>query len=113
MRHVLLSVVLLVVWASSAAGQEAANTSERRSIAFVGVMHGVTETLLMLNESGVLPDLKICPPEEATPRQFIRVVVEYLHEHPEELREPDGVLIMKAMSDAFPCQHAESAAALE
>ncbi len=46
----------------------------------------------------------LCPPSGLTPEQAIRVVVEYLRDHPRRLHENDAPLIFEALTEAFPCQ---------
>jgi len=51
-----------------------------------------------------IPSLPFCPPDSATFRQFIKVVVKYLNNNPEEkLYLPPGVLVFNAFKEAFPC----------
>jgi Rap1a immunity proteins len=44
-----------------------------------------------------------CMPEGVTMVQVKRVVVDYLQEHPEELRYSSVVLVHNALKHAFPC----------
>ena len=41
-------------------------------------------------------------------KQFARITVRYLTEHPEELHEIDLLLILRALQQAFPCETDEN-----
>ena len=45
-----------------------------------------------------------CIPQEASPKQVIRVVVKYLEDHPEELHRPAYWPVSIALPAAFPCE---------
>jgi len=44
-----------------------------------------------------------CLPANATRNQFALVVSKYLHDHPEQLNEPDIALVLAAYENAWPC----------
>jgi hypothetical protein len=46
----------------------------------------------------------ICFPEGVTTGQNIKIVMEYLENHPQELQKRQGSLIYVALRDAFPCR---------
>jgi len=46
---------------------------------------------------------KVCPPENSTYGQQVRVVVKYMQDHPEELHMRNTTLLEKALAKAFPC----------
>jgi hypothetical protein len=46
----------------------------------------------------------VCIPEKVPLLQLARVVVKWLHEHPERLHEPISGLVKDAINDAFPCK---------
>jgi Rap1a immunity proteins len=46
----------------------------------------------------------ICPPEEGTMAQAVRVVVRYMEARPERLHEPFRQLAVDAMRAAWPCK---------
>ncbi len=45
-----------------------------------------------------------CRPEKLPHGQFIRIVVRYLQQHPEQLHYSASLLILQALKEAFPCQ---------
>lgn len=45
----------------------------------------------------------VCLPEGLEVSQLVRIVVEYLNEHPKDLDHPAFVIITEALSNAFPC----------
>jgi hypothetical protein len=47
---------------------------------------------------------KVCPADNATYGQEVRVVVKYLQDHPEELHLRNTTLVEKALAKAFPCK---------
>jgi hypothetical protein len=46
----------------------------------------------------------ICIPIPVTGVQLRLVVVKYMHDHPQELEQPGGVLTSHALTAAFPCK---------
>jgi hypothetical protein len=46
---------------------------------------------------------RYCFPKEGTNDEVIKVLLKYLHDRPEELHVPSGVIFIRAMSKAFPC----------
>ena len=46
----------------------------------------------------------ICFPESITTGQNIKIVMDYLDNHPQELQKRQGPLIYVALKDAFPCR---------
>ena len=64
---------------------------ERMDLGYcLGLVRGVTETLVLLNKI------------EPNPQGGVRLVQKYLHDHPEELVNPDTVLVFRALTEAFP-----------
>jgi len=47
---------------------------------------------------------KVCPEDNATYGQEVRVVVKYLQDHPEELHLRNSTLVEKALAKVFPCR---------
>lgn len=44
-----------------------------------------------------------CPPEKATLRQTVNIIVKYLRDHPETRQERSITLMASAMREAWPC----------
>jgi len=44
-----------------------------------------------------------CFPDGSTKGQYARVLVRFLNDHPERLHEDEGVLVLEAFEQAFPC----------
>ena len=61
-----------------------------------GYISGVFDNSIIIN--------KQCLPQNATSGQMIKVVVEYLKEHPERLTTSASVLVQVAINEAFPCK---------
>lgn len=69
-----------------------------------GMVEGVRNTLVLLNEY-VDGGLKICWPESGIPNgQAIRILVKYLKEHPADLNDDQTLITMMAFKDAYPCK---------
>ena len=45
----------------------------------------------------------VCIPEEKGVSDYVRIVLDYLNEHPEDLEHPAFQLITKAFAEIFPC----------
>ena len=50
------------------------------------------------------PTVKFCAPKEVDYAQEIKVVTKFLNNHPEVLHKPATMLVIAAMSIAFPCK---------
>ena len=48
-------------------------------------------------------DMRFCPPDNSTYKQALRVVLKFLHAHPELLHEEFKVLAHRALKEARPC----------
>lgn len=46
---------------------------------------------------------RVCPPAAVTTGQLVRVVYNWLEDHPERLHEASIFLVIEATRDAFPC----------
>jgi hypothetical protein len=67
----------------------------------VGYLLGIDD---MRRFSATLPHRSTdCMPEGVTMAQMKEIVVNYLQEHPEELRYSSAVLVHNALKHAFPC----------
>ncbi|GAA0427106.1 hypothetical protein GCM10008969_58360 [Pseudomonas veronii subsp. inensis] len=81
-----------------------ANTDELGIGQCFGLVEGVRNTLVYLNDF-VESDLKICWPEEGIPNgQAVRILVKYLNEHPADLNDDQTLLTMMAFKKAYPCK---------
>lgn len=78
-------------------------TDNYRNEVWDGECGGTVDSLLFLRES--LPDgFKVCHPKGVTSAQAVRVVVNYLQAHPQDLHQPFRILAMTALSQAWPCK---------
>ena len=48
--------------------------------------------------------LSVCAPPESRLTQFVRIFVAFANRHPELLHEPAGLVALRALREAFPCQ---------
>lgn len=71
----------------------------RLNLAFAASRGGPSKAALEF----ALPLSRICSPQEASGGQLTRVLVKWLHDHPERLHEPMTNLTLDALRDAFPC----------
>ena len=123
MRCMLLSVALVLAsWPISAAVQitlftgdtllgrceellgnqeQLANRADGRYC--LGLVKGVSWTFESFRVRGEHPDLTVCIPPMAPTLQHVRVVVEYLNEHPSDLHLSDVALVEWALREAYPC----------
>jgi len=68
-----------------------------------GLVEGVRNTLVYLNDS-LGSNLRVCWPDKGIPNgQAVRVVVKYLNDHPAELNLDQTLLTMLAYKTAYPC----------
>jgi len=75
----------------------------------MGIVEGVGSTMALLvsGEDALDHTYSVCFPEYGinTP-QAVRVVVNYLVNHPKDLHHMDVMLVMAAFLDAYPCESA-------
>ena len=71
-------------------------------IAFFDGFSSALDTLVAL---AMLSQEDYCAPSALPPRQMIRVVADYLEEHPEKLHYHRNYVIILALAKAFPCEH--------
>ncbi len=60
-----------------------------------GYVAGVSDSL-----AGIL----FCPPDGISVGQALGIVKKFIRENPEELCMPAGMIVIKALSSAFPCE---------
>lgn len=65
-----------------------------QGVYFAGYINGVNDTM-----SGV----GVCSPDNATRRQIVDVVKQYLITHPATRNDPASLLAVRALSEAWPC----------
>jgi hypothetical protein len=80
-------------------GYHGSATDEIKAAYCVGVVHAV---VFFQKETVVFPE-----DGNPDPKQLIRVVDKYLHDHPEELAKPDTYLVIVALGKAFPPKRAQ------
>ena len=49
----------------------------------------------------------VCIPEDKEPSDLVKILIEYLKEHPNDLNDPANQLIIKAFSEIYPCPQTE------
>lgn len=64
-----------------------------------GFIHG----MLDVSRSAEAQGLQSCPPAGVTVGQVTRVVVDYVHTHPEQRHMPDTQLAIVALKSTYPC----------
>ncbi len=80
------------------------NANEPEGIRCIGFVNGIYSTMQV---AAIDPKfLNACFPESGlSTQQAIRIVTKYLNDHPEKLHEPDCILSIMALKDAFPCEN--------
>lgn len=74
----------------------------------LGYVAGVAFTMSMWegiakhNQVGV-EQVPACLPQNATAGEYVRVVLHYIDEHPNDLHQSYGVLVYVALAKAYPC----------
>ena len=75
----------------------------------MGIVEGVGSTMVLLasGEDALDHQYRVCFPEYGiTNRQAVRVVVNFLVNHPKDLHKNEVALLMAAFWDAYPCKYA-------
>ena len=74
----------------------------------MGIVEGVGSTMDILSKDEALNNMyRVCFPEYGiSNRQAVRVVVNYLSNHPKDMHHSDVMLVMVAFLDAYPCEYA-------
>lgn len=62
-----------------------------------------THSGYFIARTGSQQKLVFCIPSGVTNLQTVKIVVKYLNNHPEELHQSADVLVIEAMTAAFPC----------
>ena len=75
----------------------------------MGIVEGVGSTMALLSsrEDALDHKYRVCFPEYGiTNRQAVRVVVDFLVNHPKDLHKNEVALLMAAFWDAYTCKYA-------
>ena len=88
----------LLAQCQQALGEQAGPRNTAAAAACRSVVRGV------LDMTRLARSLEVCRHDDLTVIQAVRVVVNNLNAHPEELRAPDTTLALRALQGAFPCQ---------
>ena len=67
-----------------------------------GFVLGILDTLITINASGVTSTS--CIPNDVGSDQMIRITVKYLNDNPAMLHFPSGLVVFRAIAQAFPCK---------
>ena len=72
----------------------------------IALLNGVHDTMQFLSVfMGRSTPYRSCFPDESVSKtQIMRIVLKYLRANPERLHEPNTVLAIRALHQAFPCQ---------
>lgn len=86
---------------SCAASRMSGAGRERRRYC-AGFVSGVEEAIRMLQGSRQ-PGLRLCTPEDVTASVLANVYVKYGANHKGELPDPAAIVVLHALTDAYPC----------
>jgi len=113
-----------VLWATPAVGQEVfpisrgnqlimecsstlaflARNDSSTSLFGAGQCFGrVWGVLLVSNQADTPAYRRVCASPQVTTLQTVRIVYNWLEDHPERLHEESFILILEALQEAFPC----------
>ena len=90
-------------------GQFKKDEDQIKVVFCMGIVEGVGSTMALLSsrEDALDHKYRVCFPEYGiTNRQAVRVVVNYLVNHPKDLHKNEVALLMAAFWDAYPCKYA-------
>lgn len=75
---------------------------------FAGACEGMLETATLFAPN--LPaDVRACPPQQGSTLQSAKVLLRYIDNNPDRLKEPGITLALEAFRDAWPCQGDDAA----
>ena len=78
----------------------------------LGYIDSFIETFAFQFQAKLVPGVPYCLPEKDLSRkEIVKVVVDYLKNHPEELSNPAGYHLFMALRQAYPCSKEGTAAA--
>jgi hypothetical protein len=90
-------------------GQFKKDEDQIKVVFCMGIVEGVGSTMALLSsrEDALDHKYRVCFPEYGiTNRQAVRVVVDFLVNHPKDLHKNEVALLMAAFWDAYPCKYA-------
>jgi hypothetical protein len=90
-------------------GQFKKDEDQIKVVFCMGIVEGVGSTMALLSsrEDALDHKYRVCFPESGiTNRQAVRVVVNFLVNHPKDLHKNEVALLMAAFWDAYPCKYA-------
>ena len=90
-------------------GQFKKDEDQIKVVFCMGIVEGVGSTMALLSsrEDALDHKYRVCFPEYGiTNRQAVRVVVNFLVNHPKDLHKNEVALLMAAFWDAYPCKYA-------
>jgi hypothetical protein len=74
-----------------------------------GTCEGMIETAMLFSPN--LPaDVRACPPAQGSVMQSAKVVLRYLNDNPDRVKEPGVTIAIEAFKDAWPCHGDDSGA---
>ncbi len=74
-----------------------------------GSCEGMIETAMLFSPN--LPaDLRACPPAQGSVMQSAKVLLRYLNDNPDRVKEPGVTIAIEAFRDAWPCHGDDSGA---
>lgn len=76
-----------------------------------GMVFGILEAVAMFTRQGVVT-ARFCLPDGAKTDQIIRVVIDYLNDHPEQWHYSSAYLTVESLGIAFPCPPAAESSQL-
>ncbi len=88
-------------------GERKPNAPNDSPLAFgycLGLMHGITETIRTYQVAYGHNEIACLPVNGLENGQAARVVTKFLRDHPERLHQPDALLAIVAIKEAFPCK---------
>jgi hypothetical protein len=122
MRVIVAGLVLLVIGKASATvvdkGTDLQSSCEllvqnsfrdQAEARLAGSCEGMIETAMLFSPN--LPaDVRACPPAQGSVVQSAKVLLRYLNDNPDRVREPGVTVAIEAFRDAWPC-HGDDAGA--
>ena len=83
-------------------GQDVSMDDQLLSFYWTGYLGGFNDAAVLIG-TGTSQKIYCLPPTGIENDQLVRVVKKYLDEHPEDLHQSARILVLLALSEAFPC----------